>query len=168
MNAMAPAQGTYYYRGEFYCTECVECESPCLGESERANLLRGTGIGSCACCKRLFAPDYPKISRSEITEAVKFAFENSLTASGWHLVRVYSDGSIHVIHETKKAGSTTQRTISNDPYTAIVWETETASPVATKDEASRQAESINEEWLAANVGDFSRKLKPCGGLELID
>jgi hypothetical protein len=49
------AAGAYGFKGTDYCVECVECDSPCLGEEEKARTVRHEGVGRCGCCGGTFA-----------------------------------------------------------------------------------------------------------------
>lgn len=45
-----PAADAYWLNGTAYCPECVEGDTPCLGDEEIARATRSPGQGQCGCC----------------------------------------------------------------------------------------------------------------------
>lgn len=48
------AADAYWFGGSAYCVECVEGDTPCLGNDEIARATRSPGQGQCGCCHTAF------------------------------------------------------------------------------------------------------------------
>lgn len=74
----------YWLNGTAYCTSCVECKTPCLGEEEKARATVGDGIGRCGCCGELFGgidDSQPVLYRYDDSTALRNATPEELAAS---------------------------------------------------------------------------------------
>lgn len=78
---MTTTTKAYWLNGTAYCADCVECETPCLGEEEIARATTGDGVGRCGCCGKMF--DDGESATTTKTYRVRLLHNASIPGARW-------------------------------------------------------------------------------------